>query len=680
MAQAPKQISKKAIAETKIKQLGLAKDTDAEKQIGVTKEQVQNVIEKEFRPIKRNSSQQIISYTLPKSSTLEYGKHLLEGVKNHLNKKEYNSVIDNDIEQFTQQITEFNIDTKKLNSVFFPSADIEAILEEEPLKFNGELVRIGSGPSTIFYIEDNKFYTFAPGHGYLWHIIAEKLGKPMGFRMNDEFDYTNEMNFSAGVELDHGQNQYKLYNDNTYSRTSIAYLETNQYGGELTKEKVLGIAAEETLFLKWENLTTLDKFKRMQVLGKDCTPVHWNRRKSKTIRECFTSTEEDLKVGVFFDNPLAVSFSFKLFYKDGGNVILNPSKGTGYTWDNKPFDEYIIPADKLKDGDNNLVWRIEIDTESRWAPFYQQGTSAGQLRFLDGVRVLNNQNADGTISSTDIQRAGYGAPLYKWTNAGGGSWQPALSTEQNKVPLYVEGETYKWNGNFFEAYTPALPPTNDIKIDYQMLDGNLIALYGGDSRMSGGDKLVDDLWEAAQDTLTQLNIVRGYQDKKKKQRWANKIGKRSSGDDETKLLDVLTQTADDINKGGTGYLTGNPFANVNLNYFTDPDSYDCPVSYDDLKDNYELLNSKNSLIQTNASGGRRDLRQAWEKGDGSGTYGGGKVSKSEKSTNRALRIRVASEWEKCIKKRATGREERDLLRLLGHTARAVIRSGNGRIQ
>lgn len=679
MAQAPKQISKKVIAETEVKQLAVVRATNVEKQIGVTKEQVQNVIEKEFRDIRRNSSQQIISYTLPKSSTLQYGKEFLPGIKNNLNKKQYTSVINNDIEQFTQEITEFNIDTKKLNSVFFPSADIEAVLQEEPLKFNGELVRIGSGPDAFYYIEDNKFYTFAPGHGYLLNIIAEKSGKPMTFRMNDKFDYSNDAyKYWGTTEIDNGQNQYKLYNDNTYTRASIAYLETNQYGGELTKEKVLGIAAEETLYIKWENLATLDKFSKIIVRGKDCTPIDWDRIKTRPIRECFTSTEEDLTVGVFFDSPLSVTFAFKLFYKNGGNVLLNPSKGTGYTWKDEPFDEYRIPYDKLTDDDGNLVWRIEIDTESRWFPFYQEGTSAGQLRFLEGV--ITGTQSDGTIASVQNGRAGYGAPLYKWTNAGGGSWQPALSTEQNKVPLYVEGETYKWNGYFFEAYTPALPPTNEIKIDYQMMDGNLIALYGSDGRMNGGDKLVDDLWEAAQDTLTQLNIVRGYQDKKKKQRWSNKIGKRSSGGDETKLLDVLTQTADDINKGGTGYLQGNPFANVNLNFFTNPTSYDCPVSYDDLKDNYELLNNKNSLIQTNPNGGRRDLKQAWEKGDGSGTYGGSKVNSTEKAANKALRIRNASEWEKCIKKRATGREERDLLRLLGHTARAVIRSGNGRIE
>ena len=676
MAQAPKQISKKAIAETKVKQLAVVRATNVEKKIGFTAEQAQTVVKPEFRDVRRNSSKQIISYTLPKSSTKQYGKEFLPGIKNNLNKKQYTSVIDNDIEQFTQKITEFNIDTKKLNSVFFPSADIESILEEKPLKFNGELVRVGSGPSVIFYIEDGKFYTFAKGHGYLWHIVAERLGKPMGFRMNDEFDYEVEPPY---VELDHGQNQYKLYNDNTYSRTSIAYLETNQYGGELTKENVLGIAAQETLYIKWDNKTTLDKFQKMQVIGKDCTPVHWNRRRDRPIRECFTSTEEDLKVGVFFDTPLSVSFAFKLFYGSGGNKTISNAPGVGKTWDNKEFTEYTIPSSELTD-DTSLLWKIEIDTESRWAPFYQKGTSGGQLRFLGGVRVTDITFADGTVGSTDNARAGYGAPLYKWTNAGGGSWNPALSTERNQIPLTVEGETFKWNGTYFETYTPALPPTNEIKIDYQMMDGNLIALYGGDSRMSGGDRLVEDLWEAAQDTLTQLNIVRGYQDKKKKQRWAAKIGKRSSTSDETKLLDVLTQTADDINQGGTGYLSGNPFANVNLNFFTDPSSYDCPVSYDDLKDNYELLNSKNSLIQTNASGGRRDLRQAWEKGDGSGTYGGRSVSKSEKATNRALRIRVASEWEKCIKKRATGREERDLLRLLGHTARAVIRSGNGRIQ
>jgi hypothetical protein len=171
--------------------------------------------------------------------------------------------------------------------------------------------------------------------------------------------------------------------------------------------------------------------------------------------------------------------------------------------------------------------------------------------------------------------------------------------------------------------------------------------------------------------------VAGYQNKKGYNTWFDKIGNRSSANDETKLKDVLTQTAVDIIDGGTGYLSGNPFENANL-----PDTgtnSDVTLNYYDLQTNLELLISKNSLINTGNTGVRRDLEDAWEKGDGSAAFGGSYITGAEKRTNRAIENRTVSTWKVCIEKRASGREEKDLLRLLGHTARAKIRSGNGRI-
>jgi len=632
----------------------------------------------DFREVRRNTASQIISYTLPKvapaGSPSQYGRVRIPAINTTLNKIEFNRVLDNDIEQFTKTINEFNIETKKLNEVFLPEEDIEGTLVEEPLNFNGELVRVGSGPSAIFYIEDNKFYTFAEGHGYLWHIMAERLGKPMGFRMNDEYDYAdqyalqkpdpNDSDNKIKYEIDRGCNQYSVYNDVSYSRTSVAYLETNKYAGELTKEKILGLAADSTLYVKFVNKTDSNRFKKITVTGPDSTPIEFNRQKDKPIRETFTTVDSNLDVGVY-KNPGdgdGVLYKFRLKFKGGEVKMINPVPESANAWNGESFRKFVIPASEL----NEKLWKIEIEEDVAFSPFYAPGTTTGEKRWL----------------TSQGGKIGQGAELYRWT---GTEW--VEDTNNTAVPYTVLGQTYKWNGSFYETYIaplpgepggPPLPPNTTAEIDYQMMDGNLEVLYGGDPRMRGGDKLVDDLWEAAQDTLTQANIAAGYQRKEPKTKWTQKIQNRSSGDDESKLLDVLTQTADDLIQGGTGYLAGNIFASVNTN--TRATSADVNVTYDELLDNYNLLTQKNMLIQTNANGGRRDLEQAWELGDGSSTFGGGRVSGSEKRKNRDNRSRKVTVWKSCIKKRASGREEKDLLRVLGHTARAMIRTGSGRIQ
>ena len=50
-----------------------------------------------------------------------------------------------------------------------------------------------------------------------------------------------------------------------------------------------------------------------------------------------------------------------------------------------------------------------------------------------------------------------------------------------------------------------------------------------------------------------------------------------------------------------------------------------------------------------------------------------------KNANKQKVNRTRSVWKSCIIKRASGKEEKDLLRVLGHTARAKIRTGSGRI-
>lgn len=624
------------------------------KVIGFSAEESQNIIEPDLNPIRRNSSNQIISYTLPKnklkeSSATQYGNVLIPAVKSQLNKIQFNRVMDNDIEQFTRTIDDIDIEVKSINSVSFPELELDQIEDETPLAFNGELVRIGTTPSTIFYIEEGKFYTFQQGH--LWHIVAERLGKPMGFRIGDDFDYTSDKNKPGGAEIDRGMNQYSLYNDNTYKRRTIAYLETNKYGGALTRQKILGEDGNDNVvYLPFHSEVGENAFESMQVGGADSTLVQYWRHKGRKIREMFTSVNTELKV--LFQKLDTEGderqLRFKIFYKDGRMEVVEPSWVNETIWNGDIRKAYKIPGSFITSDINKII----IQDFVKYKPFMQQGTPNEKRWALTGT-------------------PGGGAVLYKF-NSSADEWQ--IDSGNSAVPYSILGQDYFWNGSYYEEY---IPPLGTALIDYQMMDGNLIALYGSDSDMRGGDELVDDLWEAAQDTLAKLNIIRGYQNKKSYNTWFDKIGNRSSSNDETKLKDVLTQTAQDILDGGTGYLSGNPFKNANLPE-TGTNS-NVTLNYYDLTANLELLISKNSLINTGNNGVRRDLEQAWEKGDGSATFGGSYVSNSEKSDNKANVNRTVNTWKACIEKRSSGREEKDLLRLLGHTARAKIRSGNGRI-
>ena len=686
-------ISKKKEALKKVKEVMQSAEESTKnlspKRLGTSKEDIQNVIDVSERPIRRNSAEQIISYSLPTdkegnlivskgNSVTKYGRVLLPGTRTDLDSTQYKRVLDNDIEQFTRKEPPVNLAITKENKIFFPSEDIESIVDDTlKLKFNGELIRVGSGPDTFYYIEEGKFYTFAPSQSYLMNIIAERLGVPMTFRINSEYDYENDINLQWGaksdklsssksdrVQLDMGQNQYRIYDTQTYLRASIAYVESNTYGGELTKEVILGIAAEETVYLRVTNQIGLDKFKKIRIYGNDCTPIVYNYAADRPIREAFTSTENDIyiehRLPAVVYNALGISapqiiISIELHYYGQPKVSLNPSRQRGSSSDTF---KYRISKSYLT---ANLS-RIYIKESSAFEPFYVPGGLNGAMRFDERS-----------------QSAGSGAPLYKWTAGAGGNWNLNVS-DFNTKPLTVDGSFYQWNGTFYETYVAPPGPIGDIMLNYPMLDGNLIALYKDSGKMRGGDKLVQDLYQAALLAIGEDKLLKGKSKTAKQSTWSEKIKSRSSGKDETKLLTTLIATADDINLGGDGYLGGNPFANVNLNFQPDNLDSDPIINYDDLTNNLELLIYNNSMIPNTNGASRRDLKQAWEKGDGSAAFGGKIVRASEKLKNRALKNRRASVWKACIKKRAGGREEQTLFRLLGHTSRAVIKSGNGRIQ
>ena len=264
-------VDKKSIQKAKARAVDNAKRNAIPKKIGKTSDDIVKSKIKgktpDRREIRRNTSGQIISYDIPKSGAARlstdvvvkndngkvynYGTIKLAGVRNEYTKQEYFKAIDNDIEQFTRDVsTNKTAEINKLNAVSF--APIEGIITEDSvsnLKFTGEIVRVGSSNTSFFYIEEGMFYTIT-GQGTLW-FLAEKLKLPIGFRINDEYDYGGKYKTALGEQLDYGQNQYALYDVESYNRQSIAYVESNEYGGEIDKRKVLGDIADDVVMITY---------------------------------------------------------------------------------------------------------------------------------------------------------------------------------------------------------------------------------------------------------------------------------------------------------------------------------------------------------------------------------------------------------------------------------------------
>ena len=297
---------KKSIQKAKARAIDNAKRNAIPKKIGQTaddrvKAKLKGNVSDE-REIRRNSSGQIVSYNIPRggvdrpsSNTIirndngkvyKYGTLKLPGVRNEYLKQEFFKSIDNDIENYTRDVSVTKTaKVIKLNGVQF--AQIDGIVTEDSksnLKFTGEIIRVGSKNTSFFYIEEGKFYSVS-GQGSLW-FLAEKLGLPIGMRINDEYDYGGKYKTALGEQLDYGQNQYSLYDKESYSRKSIAYVESNEYGGELTKRTILGDDIyNDVVWITWyldkavggDNVDSPDDdfFEQIHVIGDEATKISW---------------------------------------------------------------------------------------------------------------------------------------------------------------------------------------------------------------------------------------------------------------------------------------------------------------------------------------------------------------------------------------------------------------------
>jgi hypothetical protein len=95
----------------------------------------------ERRDVRRNTSNQIVSYTLPTNSVQQYGLVKLPAIKEELNKEQFERVINTNVTEFQFNIPDTNLELISLNDIFFPQnviTDTLSLLEPLREKYNSK--------------------------------------------------------------------------------------------------------------------------------------------------------------------------------------------------------------------------------------------------------------------------------------------------------------------------------------------------------------------------------------------------------------------------------------------------------------------------------------------------------------------------------------------------------------
>ena len=93
----------------------------------------------ERRDVRRNTSNQIVSYTLPTNSVQQYGLVKLPAIKEELNKEQFERVINTNVTEFQFNIPDTNLELISLNAIFFSQkviTDTPSFLEPLREKYN----------------------------------------------------------------------------------------------------------------------------------------------------------------------------------------------------------------------------------------------------------------------------------------------------------------------------------------------------------------------------------------------------------------------------------------------------------------------------------------------------------------------------------------------------------------
>ena len=118
----------------------------------------------ERRDVRRNTSNQIVSYTLPTNSVQQYGLVKLPAIKEEFNRAQFERQINTNVTEFQFNIPDTNLELISLNDIFFPQkviTDTPSLLEPLREKYNSRYTPDFNSNDGLYEIPtglDNNFY------------------------------------------------------------------------------------------------------------------------------------------------------------------------------------------------------------------------------------------------------------------------------------------------------------------------------------------------------------------------------------------------------------------------------------------------------------------------------------------------------------------------------------------
>jgi len=290
--------------------------------------------------VRRNSFNQIISYTKLDGDISPYPKMELPAQKSTYSVDSFNKFIDTDIDEMLIPVEESNLTVINLNIISISNlVDTDETLVND-FNWSGEIVQLGFsydvGSPSYYYIE-NEIYHKLPS-SLIINLVAEKLGKPFFFKVGEDYEYSDDPDNQYRY-LDYGQNQYIIYDDigrspnRMYERKSSGYLDSFRRGLDViltdiivgnNKVMDLDFIYDDSIIVDFQG-ESAEYFYGIEFGNDVSTRVEFKKRIDNKLRQTILRPESDLNYKftrlVENMNP-NIEFSLQLLYQNGETTNL----------------------------------------------------------------------------------------------------------------------------------------------------------------------------------------------------------------------------------------------------------------------------------------------------------------------------------------------------------------------
>lgn len=237
-------------------------------------------------------------------------------------------------------------------------------------QFNGEIVETNGNK---YYIENKKYYLLDDELTTI-NLLAEKLNKPMLFRINDQYDYDSNY-------YDYGQLQPEIYLGNTYNEKTETYLKTNEDAGSISSLNL--VSPQENSVVEFEFDLVDEINPRPDILGHYANGTRFIRLNNQTLvsnsqGSTFESTINHQRgrnrLHVSVQNASSGDAAFLAFFKQRLNMAITSDifryatgwRGIEYYADSKYYSQNTPLSDAWSIVDNVDPGPLTNDTVRMW--------------------------------------------------------------------------------------------------------------------------------------------------------------------------------------------------------------------------------------------------------------------------------------------------------------------------